>query len=566
NKRNSSDYYHSMSATRSEMYMGRILAVMLWQTIIVAVVCVGTVLANIADVGLIIKFYVAVYIVSLQVIAAMGLAMSLTTGILYNLFFTVIILLFVRGVSEFVLFIITDINSTLVDYSLIAGIFDRKYNMLTGLTMGTVDFDYGIEKQLSEIGSYIYTVVLTAVLLVLGIVAFNKRKSEIADSGNTKLVNALAKIVISTIVFIIFIYMQCVYNGDKLPATSLILGIVSVILVTLLWDLLTNKKIRIKSSIVAVVFSAVLFVVISVGSSAIANYKPDVNSVDYIEINSGSYIAQKQYYGRVFNNLKIEDKNTISYFCNNYDLIKGDSRHDDFGEIHLEVTYVDGIRKNTVKVSVPQNDDFLKVVKADKVISDRFYTDMPDFSEINMDAMGCDTEEEIESFRQIYEACRKDIVNTRPGEFIDVNLGKPIGSCFWVHTGDGLEITGIPIIESMHESYETYYNNYNKMSYNTELAQKVRSDYESMEFQAFFEKYNHKLEIRASAGNVAGYYNAVSMAEDENGKEFLKAVFSKFLNNETVKSNAEGDIVILVLSDGKDLVRYAVKISKYKLE
>lgn len=343
NKRKSSDFYHSLSNTKTCTYVSIALAVLSWIYITIISTVLITSLTYIA-LGLTLNPTYPLYLIltylscSTLVASACFIAISITGTRFTNIILTGLVLMLPR----FILFIlkmavtIVAINSTGNE---LGALFDYKYNLPFAFVTPIFNFfnRRGFNHSLSELftspSGIIYTFVLGLIYLVLACFLFNKRKSEIAEkSAPNKLLQHIYRMSITLPIMLLFILVYVV-NINKLVANS-ILFLLSIV-VYFVYELITTKKL--KNLIKAIPLYLVLLLLtvgLSISSKAIGEKilkvapSPDeIKSIsilgeylsytsDYLEIQTGKIqYSDNEMINLISSSLKenIENYNLTKY-------------------------------------------------------------------------------------------------------------------------------------------------------------------------------------------------------------------------------------------------------------
>ena len=334
NKRNTSDFYHSLAYTRLNLYLTKIAAFVLWILIMYASIFLSAaILYNIfktcyiVNYGSILSVFFSEFICCLLCAAAATLACSITGNIFSNICLTGLILFFPR-------FIILMVQVTVVSIVYFASsehfvsILDNSYNMIVGQVF-SVFTGSSLDGVINVAHSKIYTFVLALIYFVTGCLLFIRRKSETA--GKPTLSWKLQFVIRTVIGFSISIigvisFVGAVRNADIEKSQSILYVVITFIVaavVVIVYELIASRKTHrvikaIPSIITAYVLAAVFGVIVNIGIGSMINYQPDASKIKYIKINTGngSYVYDKDYFSDVFSQVKIDDIDAINSIVN----------------------------------------------------------------------------------------------------------------------------------------------------------------------------------------------------------------------------------------------------------
>lgn len=304
NSRNASDFYHSIPQTRTCLYFSYFGAIVAWLFI---VIFTSSVLAIVA--GFFMKsFYVIntvsifltifdIFVGSIFVAACITIAMSIT-GTLFNNIIVSGIIIFVPRIITTV--ILSTIASTLPIISVDSMIpyLAAKYNVVTGSIISFLDTGTPNNTEaLSSLSSGIYTLLLSLILMLIGMILFRVRKSESSGfSAPNRFLQAVYRIIIALIIClfpICMIFQDIVQKVDITTSTifEYIIFYIIAIIIYFIYELITTKKWRnLIKSIPALFIVAILNFGIIVSMFGIynhvVNYTPNAEEIDTIQLIS----------------------------------------------------------------------------------------------------------------------------------------------------------------------------------------------------------------------------------------------------------------------------------------
>ena len=172
-------------------------------------------------------------------------------------------------------------------------------------------------------GEYVYSTeavikmaILSTVYIVIGLIIFNRKKLELAGESYE---NISTHLIVKMLTFIPFMFVFCsLDDGDKLSVALFFIAILAVYY--FVFDLITNKKVKLKTTIPAFVVSAVVMFAIYEG--IIPKFgKGNIDIVKMSEVESITIDAIKLSGNRRSEfNLLVEDPNLINLIltCDSY--------------------------------------------------------------------------------------------------------------------------------------------------------------------------------------------------------------------------------------------------------
>ena len=181
NRRAESDFYHAIPLTRTQIYATTSAAIFLWLLIALGSYAVVQAILRTAF-GLPINYllYLCVFInmliAMIEITAAFSIGLSLC-GRGFTAFFQSVAVLFLPRIILTSFWILTEVDSGFtLPFSMILPFFNPEYNIAATPIHSLI---YGISY--ANPLAMLYSLVMSTGLLVLGCVAFNKRKSELAE-------------------------------------------------------------------------------------------------------------------------------------------------------------------------------------------------------------------------------------------------------------------------------------------------------------------------------------------------------------------------------------------------
>ena len=246
NKRSTSDFYHSIPVTRTQIYFSSILAIMIWMFIGLTAYAVVHALVYLAlgapfNYLLFACVFANMLIASLEVAGAAAIACAISGTRFVNLFATAVILFLPRFLTTVILFFMSRLDCPGLITTTISPVFDPSYNIIATPYMSLISiFDRDIACDYAKIGAMIYTLVYSLILITVGWIAFKKRKSEAAGVPTT---NKFFQGVIRTAVGLPFLLILAflIVNESASATTCVILAILAFVFYCL-YELISTKS------------------------------------------------------------------------------------------------------------------------------------------------------------------------------------------------------------------------------------------------------------------------------------------------------------------------------------
>lgn len=305
NKRESSDFYHAIPATRQCLFFSFFAAVMTWVLIITAVptlICT-TVYALLPHLYLI--NYTSILFTCFNCIAgalfiagAVAIAMSVTGTVFTNLLVALILIFFPRMLLEL---IVASIQSTfpLVNGLDFAPIFASSYNVPVGFIFSIFMGD-NMNTPLTQWQSGVYTLVVGLIYMVLACVLFVRRRSESAGhSAPSRLLQGFYRFLIGLVITCVAtfgLFTLCI-EGNSLDLPDLgtiVLLWLAAVGVALVFEVLCTRTFRglakkaLHTTGLLIVANIVLFAGMYGLGKAMFLYRPDAEDITSVRILSDS--------------------------------------------------------------------------------------------------------------------------------------------------------------------------------------------------------------------------------------------------------------------------------------
>lgn len=306
NKRNTSDFYHSIPHTRLCVYFSFLSAVFAWLTMLTAeAVLLGALVTAVFSKfyalmwGKFLLFAVGTLIASFAVSAGVTLAMTVTGNVLTNLVISLFVLFLPRLLVLLMTYAICG-SLPMLNIEYISGILDNDLNMVSGFVFSF--FENGnvarsIEKILMNPSSMIYTVILTAIYAAGACVLFCRRRSETATcSAPNRFLQATYRIALTFMFCAAFICLlfDDLLRGDIDIVVVAIIAIVAAV-IYFVYELITTKNFKklLKSApgllVVAACCAALFGSLVGIRAMEL-NYHPEAGEIKSVSLaNNDSF-------------------------------------------------------------------------------------------------------------------------------------------------------------------------------------------------------------------------------------------------------------------------------------
>lgn len=312
NKRNTSDFYHSLPHTRLCMFISFFCAIVSWLVIII----LGTTILSIITNLIFFKFFTLLYsslfmlalnslVASILVVAATAIAMSISGTTFTNIILSGLIIYLPRFAITLISSVVTG-SLPMVTYGHLFPLLSDEYNIVTGTVFGMFNsvFGAGLDIDISAImssgSSLLYTFIVAALYTVIAGFLFYRRQSEsAARSAPNRFMQAVYRIAL-TMAFctIICVVMFGEINSSYKSTFGYVVLYIIALLIYFIYEIVTTKKWKnLLRAIPGLAIVAVLNVGLFFGMYGIylsqLNYTPSAD-----EIKSVSVIGETpRYYG-----------------------------------------------------------------------------------------------------------------------------------------------------------------------------------------------------------------------------------------------------------------------------
>ena len=322
NKRNESDFYHSIPFTRPCVYFSFLAAIMTWVVItLVASIAFATVLWALVPYTAIpfsIPFVVfAVYFLATLLLTAFTVvAMTLTGTPLSNLLIFALLFCFVRIAGALFVVCMESMYPVVILELSFAKFLQFTYNMPIALVLSSLSLT--TSNAFGNYGLWLYTAIVSIGLIAAGCWLYTRRRSEMAgQSAPNPILQHIYRILI-TLPMVFFTTTSIMLDGFN--SSTLLVLVVITLLIYYVYEIITTK--RLKNLLKATAFVPVLIVggivfalaVTISGKTALA-YTPDADEIQSVSIYT------KQSYNNNYEKLNtstvaIDDPKVLEFISN----------------------------------------------------------------------------------------------------------------------------------------------------------------------------------------------------------------------------------------------------------
>ena len=323
NKRNGSDFFHSMPCTRNCAYMSMGAAVIsvIFATVTLSVLVTWlayTVFGLVFIAGYVPLLIAAFFAGSTLVAAAATIAVCLTGTRLTNVTLTGIILFLPRMIIYIFTSLIMTAYPVLVEQSF-GWFMSIGINIPVSafISSGTTIL-FGWQSYLNYT-SALYTIILAIIYIILGGIAFGRRKSETAaKSAPSKLLQHVYRCLITLPVMLIFLFAR----GRENNTVTVVIFAAASLVVYFLYEIITTKTAKkllrtLPAYGILIVFTALFGISANLSGNAMSSYVPDANDVGSISLTAD---AASYYYSGgqqpSFNSLALKDAKLVNTRAN----------------------------------------------------------------------------------------------------------------------------------------------------------------------------------------------------------------------------------------------------------
>lgn len=330
NKRESSDFYHAIPATRISLFFSFFGSVLAWVLIITTVSTAATTVVHSLLPHLYLVNYGSIFYTcfnclagALFIMGAVGIAMSVTGTVFTNLLVSLILIFFPRIL---LLLIVQGIQSAflLVDGLPFAPLLGAEYNVPVGFIFGV--FSGELNAPLTQWQSGVYTLVVGLIYTAVACVFFNQRSSETAGhAAPSRLLQGFYRFLVGLVISSIATFgaftmcMEPYSDWDFSDIGTMILFYLIALAAAAVFEVLCTRTFRnlFRKMSVTLGLLAVANLVLFVGMYGLGRsmflYRPEAEDIQSIRILSdanGSYFqnqSRPDYFTRSTSKVELTD-------------------------------------------------------------------------------------------------------------------------------------------------------------------------------------------------------------------------------------------------------------------
>lgn len=308
NKRESSDFYHTIPETRQCLFLSFIASIVTWLVFITVSTAVIITFAYAALPQLYTVNYASIFSIcfnafagSLLIAASVVIAMTVTGTVFSNVLVSLLLIFLPRMLILLAVMGISD-AFPLVNNLSFASVLSYEYNVPVGFVFGMIFGDYDIA--LTSLSSGIYTLIIGLIYSGIALLLFVRRSSETAgQSAPNRALQAVYRLLIGAVLTSVAMFglFDTLANGDYPDAEilgSVVLLLVFSLVLMLAYETITTRHFKgimkcAATSIVALLVFASVYLGGMYGLYHItASYSPEAH-----EIESVSILASSRHYG-----------------------------------------------------------------------------------------------------------------------------------------------------------------------------------------------------------------------------------------------------------------------------
>lgn len=333
-KRNSSDFYHSLPHTRLSLYISISAAIMTWVVISILVTIIPSLLAALFFSKYVIIAYKSFFLFTLFCLSScflVGGAILIAKGLTGTIFNGIIlsgIILFVPRIL--ITLFISSIEANPVFFGFIGNAFTRNdLNPVTSTVFGIMGIESYIDSDslFVSVPAIVYGFVLGIIYFVLGGIAFCRRSSETASqSAPSRRLQAVYRILIavtfSSLVVAELFKEKHIYRNDSMSLVAVITCYLAIVFAYFLYELISTKKLKnlvraIPGLGIVAVLNFAMYFGLSASYKSEMNFRPspdEINSITVIPVVSKYNDSSISYYDYALNKIggvEITDKQVI---------------------------------------------------------------------------------------------------------------------------------------------------------------------------------------------------------------------------------------------------------------
>lgn len=452
NKRNTSDFYHSLPYTRICLFVSRATAVIAWILEIFVFCYIGTALTYlicskyfIVDYGTLLSLYVTMFFACILVFGAISIACAVTGNAFSNVCVSGLIIFLPRFMIMLVSEAIESMTHIVSADKAISFLNDTQ-NIVTSFVFGIYSYDFDLQELVLSGQAKIYTTVLALVYLGLAAFLFVKRRSEGAGKSTYgKTTGFIIKLIISmivtssaTVAAVMSMYIRT--ESSEAEKYSYIMAVVFMCFISamavIIYEFFSNRHFfKFKSCILPTIAGWVVAIVlafgINVGADAVLAYQPDKEDIEYVVIyksfdSFGYGDMYKDYFESIEKTTKIDNdavKQMITQALkDNIDRVKN-NKYDEY-YYHMGTSYQSDDKESYISYDVYIKDGLfgqyrtIYLTKAqEKLYVDNIqkmqeykeaYCDLPDYKNVQLEVYA-DYNLTDDDKKQVYETFLEEI-------------------------------------------------------------------------------------------------------------------------------------------------------------
>ncbi len=482
NKRNSSDFYHSLCEKRETVFLSAFAAAVAWTLIALLSSSFIAVVSHAIFPQMFIINYSSVFSVlavisagSIFTAACVAVAMSVT-GTLFNNIIISGILIFLPST---LVFTIRTVVSNALEIMTTKGVFGHSFIIPFGLFEVLI---YGGDI-LTSIPAALFTLAVAIVYIAVATFLFRSRKSEFAGmSAVGKKTQTIFRVLVGTV----FSLLPCGYIFNLIINSKRIGYYVNlvedlffitvfytiVVLAVLIYELIATRKFRnlltaLKSLLYVGAVNIALIAIMFGGNAAVLSFTPDADDINSVQVfvDEGGY--NSEYYNAMVSKIKFEGKEIKALVSealkDNVETIKSNGNVYEYSYSNASTQYTVaintdfGTRYRKIYLNNKKNDKLMEYLDKNKKYQEIFTT-LPEPKDITVNIYSdCELSKEEEA--KLYELCRQDYANS---DFSEI-LNSQNGSYAAVYSMDIIAkldsksyVLSIPVDETTPRAYNYY--------------------------------------------------------------------------------------------------------------
>lgn len=330
NKRNTSDFYHSLPHSRLCLFCSFMASI--WTQLVAdVIICslfsllLGTMASHYLTILIspLVFYAISTLIIGMLISATVAMAMAITGTPFNNLILSGMILFLPR--------IMLFIFKLVLNYLMPNGVSEyllpfcsMRLNMLTGMFSALYELEnMNLSQQFANVSAIVYTLLLSFVYFCLAAWFFHRRRSESAGfSAPTRRLQAIYRIIIGSTITVVATLMlyQAIVNDQNIVLSEYVIVYTIGIIAYFLYELITTKKWKNLISCIPGLGIILVINLVSVGiMHAVFQYElhitPDADNIRYISIittgNEGNYYDWAEYASSKSGEIAIHDQQLI---------------------------------------------------------------------------------------------------------------------------------------------------------------------------------------------------------------------------------------------------------------